>query len=87
MILDRDGSIVQRPIPTHGADWDWILGITPMPDLEGWSAIHFLEWVARERGWTLVELSHDVPTLERVFLSRIRRIADQALVGSGKEPR
>ena len=31
--------------------------------------------LASDRGWTLIELSHEVPTLERVFLSRVRALA------------
>jgi len=31
--------------------------------------------LAADRGWALVELSHEVPTLERVFLSRVRALA------------
>ena len=47
------GSVVRRTIPTHGSDWEWLVGITPMIELEGRSARAFLDWVARERGWTL----------------------------------
>jgi ABC-2 type transport system ATP-binding protein len=31
--------------------------------------------LAADRGWTLVELSHEVPTLERIFLERVRALA------------
>lgn len=53
LALNRDGSVTRRALPTHGAEWEWIVGITPMMDLEGRTAMEFLEWVARERGWTL----------------------------------
>lgn len=33
--------------------------------------------LSAERGWTLVELSHEVPTLERIFLTRIRALAKE----------
>lgn len=33
--------------------------------------------LAAERRWTLVELSHEVPTLERIFLTRIRALAQE----------
>jgi ferric-dicitrate binding protein FerR (iron transport regulator) len=51
--LDSDGSISTREIPTHGAGWSWLSGITPMLDLEGRTARTFLDWVAREQGWKL----------------------------------
>jgi ferric-dicitrate binding protein FerR (iron transport regulator) len=60
--LGADGSPTTRTISTHGPGWDWILGVTPMLDLEGRSARDFLDWVVRERGWSL-EFSD--PALER----------------------
>jgi ferric-dicitrate binding protein FerR (iron transport regulator) len=51
--LGRDGSVVRRTIAPHGPAWEWIVGVTPMLDLEGRSARAFLDWVARERGWRL----------------------------------
>jgi ferric-dicitrate binding protein FerR (iron transport regulator) len=51
--LDPDGFVSRREIPTHGAEWEWVVGVTPMLDLEGRTARTFLGWVARERGWTL----------------------------------
>ena len=51
--LNPDGSVTRRAFPAHGAEWEWFAGITPMLDLEGRTAMAFLEWVARERGWTL----------------------------------
>lgn len=51
--LAPDGSVTRREVPTYGTEWDWIVGIAPTIDLEGRSARAFLEWVARERGWTL----------------------------------
>jgi ferric-dicitrate binding protein FerR (iron transport regulator) len=53
LTVNRDGSVVRGTIPTYGPEWNWLVGVTPMPDLEGRSARAFLEWVARERGWTL----------------------------------
>jgi hypothetical protein len=50
---DGRGSSTTRTISTYGPEWDWIAGITPMPELEGLTARAFLDWVAREGGWTL----------------------------------
>ena len=51
--LSPDGSVTRRALPTHGSEWEWFVDITPMLDLEGRTAMEFLDWVARERGWTL----------------------------------
>ncbi len=51
--LDPDGSVTRRELSTYGPEWEWIVGITPALDLEGRTARAFLDWVARERGWTL----------------------------------
>lgn len=48
-----DGSVATRELATHGSEWAWVADITPMLELDGRSARDFLEWVARERGWTL----------------------------------
>lgn len=53
MEIRPDGTAATRSVPTHGAPWDWVSSVTPMIDLEGRSARSFLDWVARERGWTL----------------------------------
>jgi len=54
LALSPDGSLTRREFPAHGPQWDWLVDVTPMLDLEGRSARTFLEWVARERGWRLV---------------------------------
>ena len=51
--LDPDGSVTRRELAPYGPDWEWIVGVTPTLDLEGRTARDFLDWVARERGWTL----------------------------------
>ena len=52
--LDPDGSVTRRELSTYGPVWEWVVGITPALDLEGRTTRTFLDWVARERGWTLV---------------------------------
>ena len=44
---------MRRAISTHGPDWDWATAVAPMFALEGRTARAFLEWYARERGFTL----------------------------------
>jgi len=51
--LGADGVPTRQVIPTHGPEWGWIAGITPVPDLEGLTAQAFLDWIAREKGLRL----------------------------------
>jgi hypothetical protein len=51
--LDDRGVPNWSDAPPHGSEWDWLSSIAPVFDLEGSSARAFLEWVSRERGWTL----------------------------------
>ena len=53
LALDPDGSVTRRELSPHGPEWEWIVDITPTLELEGRTARSFLDWVARERGWTL----------------------------------
>jgi len=80
--LGPDGSITRRALATHGPEWDWIVGITPMPDFEGRTAMSFLEWVARERGWRLAFADEGVAgsATEIVLGGTLERLTlDQAL--------
>ena len=45
-----------------------------------------LSAMASARGWPLLELRHEVPTLERVFLDRTRRVAPAQHSTAGEEP-
>ncbi|MCP3981961.1 MAG: FecR domain-containing protein [bacterium] len=51
--LAADGSVTRGRVATHGDVWGWVDGLTPMIDIDGRSAREFLDWVSRERGWTL----------------------------------
>ena len=53
MELAEDGAVIRAAIPAYGPEWDWIAGVTPMMAVEGRPLREFLEWMARERGWTL----------------------------------
>jgi hypothetical protein len=53
LLIDSGGTVTRREISRHGADWGWVGGVAPLRDLEGRTARAFLNWVARERGWTL----------------------------------
>jgi len=80
--IGPDGSVTRQPIPRYGPEWDWIVGVTPMLDLEGRSARAFLDWVARERGWKLAFEDESVAlSADDVVLSgTVRRLTlDEAL--------
>jgi len=47
------GQVVRGEIPGYGPEWDWFADVTPMMDVAGRPLRDFVEWVARERGWTL----------------------------------
>lgn len=53
LVRQADGTVAMRQIELHGPEWNWIAGITPMIDFQGRTADAFLEWIARERGWTV----------------------------------
>ena len=53
LVADGRGGARTTEISRHGPGWDWIAGVTPLPDLDGLSARAFLDRIARERGWTL----------------------------------
>jgi ferric-dicitrate binding protein FerR (iron transport regulator) len=80
--MTLDGDTVRRTIAPDGPEWDWVTAIAPMPDLDGRSAHAFLEWVAREHGWTLTFADETLArTAEEVLLdgSFSQLTPDQAL--------
>jgi len=52
--VSLDGEITQQVIPTHGAMWEWTERITPPLELDGMTALAFVQWAARETGHELV---------------------------------
>lgn len=53
LALHADGTVDRQPAPPYGPGWDWVATVTPVPDVEGWTAEAFLDWFARERGLQL----------------------------------
>ena len=47
-----DGSVARAPAAAHGAEWSWVLAAAPSFDPEGRTLGEFLDWVARETGWS-----------------------------------
>ncbi len=80
--VSRDGAVTRRSVAAHGADWEWIGTVTPLPDLDGRPARTFLEWVARERGLALAFADDEVARAasETVLGGSIPRLTlDEAL--------
>jgi hypothetical protein len=53
LLLRADGSAEQRAADPFGPDWRWVLEAGPRFEIEGRRLGEFLDWVARETGWTL----------------------------------
>lgn len=47
------GEASYEEAPVFGSSWRWAERIAPLRDLRGRSAREFLDWLARERGWSL----------------------------------
>jgi ferric-dicitrate binding protein FerR (iron transport regulator) len=60
--VDEDGRSTTRAISPDGPEWGWVASVTPVIDLQGMRVRAFLEWVARERGWSL---AFATPAVER----------------------
>ena len=75
-------SQVQRVRPLGRADGRFALALVVN---ERWSAAGEVSRLVHQQGWPLVELRHDLPSLERVFLSRTEARATRAL-GAQRAP-
>ena len=49
--VEEGGRITTRESTVSGAQWSWILQVSPPFALEGHSLGEFLDWVERENGW------------------------------------
>jgi hypothetical protein len=45
---------------THGQYWDWASKVAPDINTDGMPLNHFLEWVARESGMTIIYSSAEI---------------------------
>jgi hypothetical protein len=50
VVATAGGPIVQRPVATYGADWQWLAEVAPGFEIEGQHLMVFLQWVSRESG-------------------------------------
>ena len=85
-----DGELIREAISIHGPEWDWVLSSAAVPELEGLSLGEFLDWFAREGGWTLDYA--DTETADRARETILhgtnnglsaREAADLVFLGSG----
>jgi len=47
------GGAASRSVAAHGPDWEWAVNLAPSFEIEGRTLAAFLEYLSRERGWTL----------------------------------
>ncbi len=50
LTVDASGEWSRRSVPVFGPEWDWILAVAPVFELEGRTLDVFLSWVSRETG-------------------------------------
>ena len=53
LALGTAGTVERRPLVAHGPGWDWVAEVAPRLEIDGRTAREFLEWIARERGFSL----------------------------------
>ncbi len=58
VVIDRNRTVTQRPIPTTGREWAWAESMAPDFEIENRPLQEFLAWFARETGRKL-ELADD----------------------------
>ena len=45
--------MTRQPVAGHGEAWSWVLAAAPPFEIEGMTLDAFLDWAARENGWTV----------------------------------
>jgi len=54
VVIDRNRTVTQRPIPTVGREWAWAESMAPDIEIENRPLMEFLVWFSRETGRKLV---------------------------------
>ncbi len=90
----RDGTMTRDTVPIYGPDWDWVIELAPIPDLEGQPLSAFFDWVTREGGWTVEFDSGETAELTSTIIMHgdarnltLAEAASMVLSGSGLEYR
>jgi len=50
LLIEPDGRMARRTIPSYDPDWNWVVEVAPALRLEGTDLSGFLDWFAREAG-------------------------------------
>jgi ferric-dicitrate binding protein FerR (iron transport regulator) len=53
LIVARDGTLRRGAVLPYDDSWRWVERVAPMLEIEGKSLGTFLDWIAREKGWSL----------------------------------
>lgn len=65
LIVNLQGQVARRFVPTHGKLWAWTEQVIPKLDLDGMSAWDFVHWAGRETGRLVVFDSEAAERLAR----------------------
>lgn len=60
-----DGALHLTAIARSGSEWDWILAVIRIPEIDGSSLDGFVTWIARERGWDVAYATSDAAAVSR----------------------
>ena len=58
LTLTGDGPMQRTVLSPYAEDWDWVASVAPVPAIDGWTLVEFLEWAGRETGR---EVSFETP--------------------------
>lgn len=53
LLMRTDGSVARSEVSVWGPEWDWVLVAAPVPPFAGQTLADFVDWLAREGGWTV----------------------------------
>lgn len=53
IVLRADGDMERANVPIHGPDWDWVMSVAKLPEVDGQPVETLLHWIVREGGWQL----------------------------------
>jgi ferric-dicitrate binding protein FerR (iron transport regulator) len=51
--VDSEGRLSRGEIPSYGPAWSWVARVAPVIEIDGRPLGSFLDWAAREGGWTV----------------------------------
>jgi ferric-dicitrate binding protein FerR (iron transport regulator) len=50
LIRDAEGGLVRRSVSVYGPEWNWVVRVAPVFEIEGRRLDDFLSWISRETG-------------------------------------